>query len=1466
MLSATLFAQAQTYIANDDNFFVKPNATATTSLDILLNDYYGGEQGCTLNELTLSFPGTYFCGGRYYTTKGVFTLEAATKRLQYQPNTNQSGTDSFTYQFECNASGSPVQRLATVYIHINDKPSVISEANCYVEPSAMTWGIAEIANSNDTRVIATSNIWTGDIDGDGKIEIIGLRSSTPDAYAANRMYNGLAIYVMDKDMSDNDILRLKYDLVIEAAQAHPHEGVAIANVDGGKTSALFFTSHTGVLYKYIYDEATNNFIEDKRVTFGDRNLTYHYRTVVPIVADLMGNGRQQIILLDKIYDASTLELLVDAQFVPDSGRSTYSFGSGGHLLLSNQWASCMIAADIDNDGVMELIGGDCVYKVNIDYSNFANNQYYLYRRANKDPLDNTTDLTIRGDIYDGLTGIADMDNDGLLDVIISSPMVKGTGSVGSVYIYNPRTGEVIHTNIINNIPKAATAGPSMPFIGDIDADGYPEICLTGYLVLNTYDYDPSTKTLSLRWSLPTTDTSASTTISLFDFTQSGKAQLIYRDQTEVRIIEDNVTSSITKATFSGVYSPTINEYCIVADVNGDGAAEIISAGSDALVNPSGDPNSTANYYGNGSIRVYASTTTPWAPTRSTWNQVCYNPVYVNDDLTIPAKPISPATTFYGAGGVETRPFNNFLQQATSLNREGTMIMLGPDLQFDMTVPKRLSYDNAGNVNVSVGIINRGDAAFSGPIYLALYAQSGATYQLIGDYTYANAAGLGYQTGSNTVTLNFSVPESAFPASYDLLYITVNLSSNPGQTPVFKGSDECHGGYNNIGTGLSLINGELVLCEGQTGDLAAYPENTYFLKWYDKSGTLLKSAASKTDNKLSVTKNSQQREFYLVESYASATSTQPVSSNRDSVFVYLSPTELNWTGSANSGDWHNYQNWSNPNSDDYPQANIPRSCTRVFIPAGLSYYPDLTDKTAGGNTDYSNYANAVCDSIGFAHGGELQHPDKLTYNKAGISATFNSHHWYAMAPPLKNFYTRDFHYNNIVPKFDDIHSYTRGWARRNPQNNYYEVNWTKVFNTPNTTFEAGQGFSLWIDDKSVEDGTTPLPHAPFSFEFPRTETEYWIYDIWMGNPLYGPYAAPRADSHRFIFDTMPDASGNFKLKVDNEAPVAGDLVLVANPFMANLDFDKFYAANSALINDYYYIPDDLDNWTNYYNSTTPAASTIGKYIAPMQAFMVRLKTAAANLNANGNMTVTNPGNKIKNAVYEEDTKPYLIVEARQKGYSSKAYIGFGSAFSDNFSEAEDTPALFAPISEGLNGIIISSSTADGMKTFINNYAGPQLNEIIIPLSIRTLANDDVTLNISNLPSILSLGYKVGYYDALTRQTYDASLSSMKAFSNIQPAADAFIDDRIYIQISKELTSVGENVQPDKEVVIKCANNTLAISSIADMNEVRVYNLEGIAIHTAKPEKTKYEITLPHPGVYIVKVTVDGKNIVRKIINN
>ena len=138
-------------------------------------------------------------------------------------------------------------------------------------------------------------------------------------------------------------------------------------------------------------------------------------------------------------------------------------------------------------------------------------------------------------------------------------------------------------------------------------------------------------------------------------------------------------------------------------------------------------------------------------------------------------------------------------------------------------------------------------------------------------------------------------------------------------------------------------------------------------------------------------------------------------------------------------------------------------------------------------------------------------------------------------------------------------------------------------------------------------------------------------------------------------------------------------MVANPFMSQLDFNLFYAANAALIEDYYAVIDH-NGQLQYYNGIT---STLPNRVAPMQAFLVELKTASTSLTANANMTVAKvaaDGN-IRSAQDGEDF--YLRLEATQDGENATAFIKFNEGISNGIT------ATFPVVNNNTRGISIYS---------------------------------------------------------------------------------------------------------------------------------------------------------------------------------
>ena len=82
----------------------------------------------------------------------------------------------------------------------------------------------------------------------------------------------------------------------------------------------------------------------------------------------------------------------------------------------------------------------------------------------------------------------------------------------------------------------------------------------------------------------------------------------------------------------------------------------------------------------------------------------YNVTNVNRDLTIPVPLFNNATVFTDPDGIVRRPYNNFLQQATTLDQYGRPFMTLANASVTDSV--ETSYNN-GNYSLSYQICNTG---------------------------------------------------------------------------------------------------------------------------------------------------------------------------------------------------------------------------------------------------------------------------------------------------------------------------------------------------------------------------------------------------------------------------------------------------------------------------------------------------------------------------------------------------------------------------------------------------------------------------------------------------------------------------------------------------------------------------------------------------------------------------------------
>ena len=493
----------------------------------------------------------------------------------------------------------------------------------------LKWSSEPVSNG-----FAYSNIVTGDVDGDGRIEVLTKRFWGKQSILSSLTDVDQEIVIFDGEtgLAESDFF------FTQLRRPTLDHYLSIADLDRDGISEIIFP---------LFDtlkcfSSSGNPIWDSPGT--GNFATGDLWSETANITDFNGDGIPEAYRGASVFNAQNGQLL--AIGCCGRGCNTFTTASAQNNACARKHS---IAADLlPSSPGLELAAGNTMYEIEIN--NLSDSTGNRMRATIAD-----------APITDGFTSVADVDGDGALDVIVVRNQNYPDG--GGIWVWNPRTRGLI---------AQAQAGDSggIPTIADLDGDCIPEIIVVFGHEIRTYKYN-GTSTLQLLYQVTIQEQSGFNSATVFDLNQDGVPELIHQDETFFRIFEGHSGSILTSFPLN---IGTAMETPIVADVDQDGAAEILVLGA-----PSNDT----------LIRIFCfeSANVPWAPARSIWNQQGYHVTNVNDDLTIPRQPQNHAMVVPGYQDClrETcpAPYNAFCSQATYRTQNGCIQTPASDYSIEI---------------------------------------------------------------------------------------------------------------------------------------------------------------------------------------------------------------------------------------------------------------------------------------------------------------------------------------------------------------------------------------------------------------------------------------------------------------------------------------------------------------------------------------------------------------------------------------------------------------------------------------------------------------------------------------------------------------------------------------------------------------------------------------------------------------
>jgi RHS repeat-associated protein len=408
-----------------------------------------------------------------------------------------------------------------------------------------------------------SSVAVGDLNGDGVVELVA------------PAYNGrLYVYRGDgQDAGSGSPIQWTSDLVGPAAEP------ALADLDGDGNAEIIV----------IGREGTFAFRHDGQLLWSNTAVRSYF------AGESFGWGGPSVANLDLDPEP---EIVISAL-----GDALYVLDHEGNTLFSDPLAggfpTVPVLADITNDGVLDIVVAENWTLKVIDYFNGGT---VVWERELPDPIN-----ILGGAGSFGGPAIADLDGDGRPEIIMNwGHVIEALQDDGSVLWRYPTN----RTDLFR---------PSGVTVADVTGDGQVNIVTASAISSGLSIFNHLLMVLdaggSLVWEQTVADNTASASgVAAQDLTGNGAWEIIWNGAIDGFLIFNGADGKrLYNEPYTG--SGTVLDYPTLADVDGDGEAEVIVAGRNGLF-VIGHPGR-------------------WVDSRPVWNQHNYHINNINNDWSVP---------------------------------------------------------------------------------------------------------------------------------------------------------------------------------------------------------------------------------------------------------------------------------------------------------------------------------------------------------------------------------------------------------------------------------------------------------------------------------------------------------------------------------------------------------------------------------------------------------------------------------------------------------------------------------------------------------------------------------------------------------------------------------------------------------------------------------------------------------------